>query len=92
MSQGSHFSRTFSRYLALRFVSGFLLVLVSVTGLIFLLETVELLRRAASRPDVTLQIVLQMSALKLPHTLQNAIPFALLFGAMFVFWRICTPT
>jgi len=57
-------------------------------ALIFLLDVIELLRRAASKPNVTFAIVLQMGLLKLPHMGQLLFPFAVLFGGMTSFWRL----
>jgi len=56
--------------------------------LIFLIDTVELLRRSASKPDVEFSDVVEMSLLKLPHMVQETFPFAVLFGAMMAFWRL----
>lgn len=88
MSQNARMSPTLSWYIGQRFLGGFLLALMSLGGIIFLAEIIELLRKASSRPDVTFQLILQMAALKFPHTLQKAIPFAVLFGGMYVFWRL----
>jgi len=57
-------------------------------ALVFLLDVIELLRRAASKPHVTFAIVLQMGLLKLPHMGQLLFPFAVLFGGMTSFWRL----
>jgi len=37
---------------------------------------------------VTLGVLLEMAALKLPHTAQEVMPFAVLFGTMLCFWRL----
>lgn len=59
--------------------------MVSVT---FLLDYIELLRRGGTRSQATWGTLLQMAALKLPHTAQDVMPFAILFGTMLVFWRL----
>ncbi len=56
--------------------------------IILILDTVELLRRAAGKPEVTLDIVLSMGLLKLPVVGQQILPFVILFSAMFTFWRL----
>jgi len=56
--------------------------------LILLIDSVELLRRTASKPDVSFMTVIQMAMLKLPHMGQKTFPFAILFGAMLAFWRL----
>jgi lipopolysaccharide export system permease protein len=88
MTSETRLSLTLSRYIAKRYFGGFLLILASLGTIIFLAEVLELLRKAASRPDVTFQLVMQMAILKFPHTLQKLIPFAALLGGMFVFWRL----
>ena len=59
--------------------------MVSVT---FLLDYIELMRRGGTRAQATWGMLLQMAALKLPHTAQDVMPFAILFGTMLVFWRL----
>jgi len=88
MTSEARFSLTLSRYIAKRYFGGFLLVLASLGGIVFLVEVLELMRKASSRPDVTFQLVMQMAVLKFPHTVQKLIPFAALLGGMFTFWRL----
>src|SRR5204862_145538 len=59
--------------------------MVSVT---FLLDYIELLRRGGTRAHATWGTLLEMAALKLPHTAQDVMPFAILFGTMLAFWRL----
>ncbi len=59
--------------------------MVSIT---FLLDYIELMRRGGTRPQATWDRLLEMAALKLPHTAQDVMPFAILFGTMLVFWRL----
>jgi lipopolysaccharide export system permease protein len=80
-------SPTLSRYLARTYIVNTLFLLAALLGVIYLFDTVELMRRAAST-DVPLPIVLQMSLLKLPEVGQMLLPFAILFGAMFTFWQL----
>ncbi|NIQ97401.1 MAG: LptF/LptG family permease, partial [Desulfuromonadales bacterium] len=49
---------------------------------------VELMRRAASREEASLGIVLEMALVKLPLMAQQLVPFAVLFAGMFTFWRL----
>src|SRR4051794_14504151 len=53
-----------------------------------LLDYIELIRRSGSRDQATWGVLLEMAALKLPHTAQDVMPFAILFGTMLVFWRL----
>lgn len=81
-------SAILSVYIGRQFLMSFLALLLVFLGLILVFDIVELLRRSASRPDVTFGIVVQMALLKLPHLSQKVFPFAALFGAMIVFWRL----
>lgn len=88
MTLSARLSITLSKYLAKRFLAGFVVVLAAVGGFIYLAEFLELLRRSGSRSDVPMQLIFQMALLKLPHTLEKVVPFAVLFGGMHTFWRL----
>lgn len=77
-----------SRYIGRQYLHGFLLLLGVFLALILLLDALELLRRAGNRPAVTLEIILTMTANKLPDVGQKVFPFVVLFSAMFTFWRL----
>lgn len=81
-------SGTLSLYIGRNFLMSFLGFFLGLLTLIFLLDSIELLRRASSKPDVTLFVVVQMAFLKLPHMGQLLFPFAALFGGMTAFWRL----
>ncbi len=81
-------SWTFSRYLGLQFLTGILIVFGGCLCLIFLVDLVELLRRAASHTDVPLKTLIAMALLKLPNVAENALPFAVLFGSIWTFVRL----
>ena len=48
----------------------------------------ELLRRGGGRAQANWGVLLEMAALKMPHTAQEGMPFAILFGTMLAFWRL----
>lgn len=79
---------TLSRYIGRQFLIWFSISFGGLIGLILLLDTVELMRRASGKPDATIDIVLSMALLKLPYMAQEAVPFAILFGGMAAFWRM----
>src|SRR5439155_3622012 len=54
----------------------------------FLLDYIELIRRGGAKIQATLGLLLEMAAFKLPHTAQEVLPFAVLFGTMLAFWRL----
>src|SRR5437588_1811068 len=81
-------ARTLSAYIARQFflwICGVFGAMVSIT---FLLDYIELIRRSGTRTHATWGTLLEMAALKLPHTAQAAMPFAILFGTMLAFWRL----
>lgn len=79
---------TLSRYIGRQFLGWFLALLLIILAIVLLLDTVELLRRAAGKPEATFWVVLQMGVFKLPEIGQQAFPFVILFSAMFTFWRL----
>jgi lipopolysaccharide export system permease protein len=81
-------SLTLSAYIGRQFAIRFVAVLLSLTAIVYLLDTIEMLRRASTREEVTLPIVLQLSLLKLPQLMQEMIPFVVLFATMLTFWRL----
>jgi lipopolysaccharide export system permease protein len=81
-------SPTLSRYLARTYIINTLFLLLALLGVIYLFDTVELMRRAGKIGEVPLPIILQMGLLKLPEVGQMLLPFAILFGAMFTFWQM----
>lgn len=81
-------SPTLSFYIARQFLIWFGGVFLSLVGLSFIVNTVELMRRAASKTEATFGVVLDMSLMKLPHLAEQLLPFAILFGGMLLFARM----
>ena len=81
-------AKTLSSYIARQFFAWFCGVFMAMVIVTFLLDYIELIRRSATRIQVTLWVLLEMAALKLPHTAQEVLPFAILFGTMLAFWRL----
>ncbi len=81
-------AKTLSAYIARQFFAWFCGVYGAMLSISFLIDYIELLRRGATRSDVTLGVLLEMATLKLPHTAQEVMPFAVLFGTMLAFWRL----
>lgn len=79
---------TLSRYLARHYIVNLLVLTGALMTVIYLFDTVELIRRASDNPDVSLIAILQMSLLKLPEVSQTMLPFAVLFSAMYTFWQL----
>lgn len=81
-------SPTLSFYIGKHFLVGFLALFGIFMLIILTFDTIELMRRAASRPNISFAAVIEMALLKLPHMGQKLFPFAALFGAMGIFWRL----
>ncbi len=81
-------SGTITNYFARHFMFWLLCVFLILLGVAALFDFVELLRRASGKIDANVAIVLQMSAFKLPQLVQEMLPFGVLFGSMFSFWRL----
>src|SRR5262245_23436646 len=81
-------SPTLSAYLARSYFVNLLFLLLLLLGILYVLDSVELIRRASKRPDVSLGMVMQMAFLKLPKEGQTLFPFAILYAAMFTFWKM----
>lgn len=83
-----HLARTLSAYIARQYLIWCSGVFATMSSIAFLLDYIELTRRAGARADATWGVLLEMAALKLPQTAQNVMPFAILFGTMLAFWRL----
>jgi lipopolysaccharide export system permease protein len=79
---------TLSLYVARGFLWATLAMLAALTGLVALFDFIELLRRAASRPDVGFDIPATIAALRLPFVALQILPFAILLGGIVAFWRL----
>ena len=82
------FATTLSLYIARVFMLAALGMLAGLSGLVALFDFIELLRRAATRPEATFGIVAQIAALRLPWVTMQILPFAVLLGGIMAFWRL----
>lgn len=83
-----HLARTLSGYIARQFFGWFCTVFGAMVAVTFLLDYIELVRRGGTKTQATWSVLLEMAVLKLPHTAQDVMPFAILFGTMLAFWRL----
>ncbi|HET8997553.1 MAG TPA: LPS export ABC transporter permease LptG [Acetobacteraceae bacterium] len=83
-----NFAVTLSWYITRQFALWVVAMLFGLTGLVSLFDFLELLRRAANKPDVTLGLVTEVAALRLPFIAMQVLPFAVLLGGMLCFWRL----
>lgn len=77
-----------SLYIARQVALWFAGAVMVAAVLVLLIDMMELVRRAASRPDATMDIVAAMALLHLPHILEITLPFAMMFASMAVLWRM----
>lgn len=79
---------TLSLYVARGFLAATVATLAGLTGLVALFDFIELLRRAATRPDVGFDVPATVAALRLPFVALQILPFAVLLGGIIAFWRL----
>ena len=81
-------SKTLAFYMGRQFMFWMICVFISLIAIAAMFDIVELLRRASGQKEVTIDIIIQMSLLKLPNLVQEMLPFAVLLGGMMAFWRM----
>ncbi len=81
-------SVTLSLYIARQFTLAMLALIISLTGLVSLFDFIDLLRRAATRPDVPASLAVEIAALHLPYFCIEILPFGVLLGGIVCFWRL----
>tara|TARA_R110002124_G_scaffold129483_1_gene291005 strand:+ start:311774 stop:312871 length:1098 start_codon:yes stop_codon:yes gene_type:complete len=79
---------TLNIYLVKNYLRNSLGLLALFLCIIYLFDTVELIRRASKFDDVPLSLVLHMALLKLPEIGQVIMPFIILFGSIYTFWQL----
>jgi lipopolysaccharide export system permease protein len=81
-------SAILSFYIGRQFLTAFLATLAVISGIVLMFDVVELMRRSSGKTAVSFLVVMQMGLLKLPQMMQTLLPFAVMIGAMVVFWRL----
>lgn len=76
------------RYFGRQYLLWFLLFLGALSGIVFLFEVAELMRRASGHADVSFDLILKMGLYKLPETIEHILAFVVLFSGLFTFWRL----
>lgn len=75
-------------YLMRCYGTNFLIFLMGLLSIIYLFDTIEILRQAAKVGNVPLPTVLVMGLYKLPEVGQMVFPFVVLFSGMMTFWQL----
>ena len=81
-------SVTLSGYITRQFLASIALVFAVLLGLVFLIDSVELLRRTGNRNYTGVGTIIEMALLRIPFMSQKIIPFAVLFGGMLSLTRL----
>jgi lipopolysaccharide export system permease protein len=79
---------TLSVYFGRVFAISVLMMLTALSVLVALFDFLELLRESANAPAVRFGIIVQMEILRLPWTFLQILPFGVLLGGIFAFWRL----
>ncbi len=81
-------SGTLSGYIARQFTGRWAAFFLGLSGIIVLVSMVDLLDRLANKQGAGLGIILTMVLLRLPHLVQEVMPFTVLFSGLATFWRL----
>ncbi|MBS1102303.1 LPS export ABC transporter permease LptG [Gluconobacter sp. Dm-62] len=82
------FSTTLAIYIARQFMLSTLSMVLALTGLVSLFDFIDLLRRAATRPNVPASLVIKIAALHVPYYIIYVLPFGILLGGIVCFSRL----
>jgi lipopolysaccharide export system permease protein len=88
LAANMNLSFTLLKYLARQFLISFVIFISILLMVIYLIDSLELIRRAASHPAVTFAQIAKMSLFQLPEVGQQLFQFAVLFAALYTFWRL----
>lgn len=82
-------SSTLFRYISRQFLTNLLLAMLILCGILMLLETIEILRRASNmQNELPFATVLIMPLLKLPSLAERVMPMGVLFAAIYTCWKL----
>jgi lipopolysaccharide export system permease protein len=74
-------------YIAKRFLLSFLVAIAIICSIILLADVIELLRKTSAK-NVPFHVIIAMSCYKLPHTIQEILPFAMLISSIAAFSKL----
>ncbi|WP_256470210.1 LPS export ABC transporter permease LptG [Sneathiella marina] len=77
-----------SIYLGKQYLKNIGIIFGILMTVVFLIDFIELLRRAADKDGISLFVIIQMVLLRLPYLAQKLLPFIALFGGMLTFFKL----
>tara|TARA_Y100000590_G_scaffold457803_1_gene611194 strand:- start:12864 stop:13952 length:1089 start_codon:yes stop_codon:yes gene_type:complete len=80
--------KIYKRYFSQIFISSTFLVISVCSLLIYLIDLSEILKKTSNSSDIGFHIILNLALLKLPATLEEFLPIAILFGTLIFFYRL----
>lgn len=81
-------SPVLSKYIGKRFLYAFLLIYMGLLMMIYLVDAIQLIRDLSKYNNLSMGLLLEMTALHLPKTGLDLMPFAILIAAVYTFWRL----
>lgn len=82
------FNSILGRFLSKQILVTFLMVLLTIMGVIMMFDSIEALRRISGREDTGMDYVVKYALTKLPETIDKVLPFVMMIAAMMTFWRV----
>lgn len=79
---------TLGRYLSARFLQTIGAVFLMISGMVYVVDFVEMLRRTGDIPGVTAGYIAYFSLLRIPSVTEQIMPFCVLFGTMATFLNL----
>lgn len=79
---------TLSLYIGRRFVAAVIAMQAGLTAVGALFDFLDLLRQSADKPQATFWRMLALEVLRVPWLGMKILPFAVLLGGIFAFWRL----
>lgn len=82
------FNSILGRYLSRELILTFLMVLITIIGIIMMFDSIEALRRISGRDDTGMSYVVKYALTKFPETIDKILPFVMMVAAMITFWKL----
>ena len=77
-----------SRFLSKQILFAFLMVLITIIGIIMMFDSIEALRRISGRDDTGMDYVVKYALTKFPESVNKVLPFVMMVAAMLTFWKV----